>query len=277
MAYRIVESLTDPQEHDPSEYLYIGHSVQCYKAGELDEFGVNAILEHLTSTDNYFSACLLGKSEGRMVNEFGWDFPHTIEQTATHTFVGFLLQPQDEIDAEWRIPIAWNCDLGSPMDQTELRTYVDQYRGQKRSLYQLMTQSLGASRELPRNELIVQGTPESIVGVFYVDVRGQKNFKEDGEALSAQTNDVLGRELPLIEIVYEPPKLSEEEDIERTVKDQAHLHALSNAIGEFKEGRERMKVPEMDRIGSSSKASLDSYLENLDPEILRRLLASYRL
>lgn len=276
MTYRIVESLTDPKKHDPNEYMYICHSIQCYRAGELDEFGVRAIMEHLTSTDNYFSACLLGRSEGRLVKEFGWDYPPTIEQTATHTFVGFLLQPQDEFDAECRIPIAWNCDLGSPMNQEELRAYVKQYQGKKRSLYQLMTQSLGACREFPRNELIVQGTPESIVGIFYVDVRGEKTFREDGESLSAQTNKVLGRELPLIEIVHEPARLSEESDIERTVKDQSHMQHLSNALVEFKEGREPVSVMGS-QTGSSTKASLDSYLDKLDPEMLRRLIATLRL
>ena len=89
------------------------------------------------------------------MRKFEWDYPHTFDQTATHTFIGFLIDPK----YGYNVPIAWNSDLGSPMNQKELRRHVQQYRDKKRSLYQLLTQSLGSSRELPRNELIVEGTP----------------------------------------------------------------------------------------------------------------------
>jgi len=193
----ITDSLTDPKSHNPDEYLYIAHSVDGFHT-EFDAFNVRQVMEHLTTPDTYFSVSLIGKSEGELVEQFGWKHLDSFDQTVGHTFVGFLLQP-DEI----KIPIAWNCDLGSPRSQSELKEFVQEHWGKKRSLYQLITESVGSGREFPYNELIVEGSPGSIVGVYYFDIHGQMSFEEQGEKLHGITKQ-LGYDLPLIEIVHEP-------------------------------------------------------------------------
>ncbi len=248
--------LTNPKEHDPNEFIYIAHSVQGNKPKNLD---ISDIVSHIRDPAEFYSASLIGRSKARLVRKFGWTHLPEFCQTGTHTFVGLLIAPQ----TEGNVYVAWNCDLGSPTNQDELRDFAQKNRGKKRPLYQLLNNSLGSGRDFKYNELVVRGDPDSVVGVFYNSIPGNRDFRAEGETVLKDVVGLLGREVPLVEI---PRTLasSDEDPLEKMVKDTSHDAAIGECLREFRE----MESPH---------SPLHYFLEDGDPELVRKLLQSLRL
>lgn len=147
-----VETLTNPKEHNEDNYVYIVHST------DLDN--VEGAIKKIKNPENHFSASLIGKLPKEEAKE-KLSYHGGVEQTETFYPVGLIVSPAEPDD----IKVAWNCDLGVPTDQEELKEWVKEHEGKRKPPVSLLTQSVGS---IPYNEMVIQGDEKTeIQGIFY--------------------------------------------------------------------------------------------------------------
>jgi hypothetical protein len=125
-----------------------------------------------------------------------------VSHTTFFGVTGFIVEPAlDEL-----VCIAWNCDLGSPDRQEELRLFVAEHGGKRRPPHMLLRETAAY-----HNEMIIRGHPGTgIRGIVYVEGLGER----DAEKYYYIAEKATGKNIPVIKLpkeceAYEGPDAKE--------------------------------------------------------------------
>ena len=146
-----------------------------------------------------------------------------IEQMATFGHTGLIIEPSHSD----LVKIAWNCDLGSPAEQDDLRQYIQTHRGKIRYPLLLLTKTIGPEG-LNYNELILQGDEKTLIRGVFSRFRDSKTSYEASQ-LREVVGEVTGNNVPLIEL----PEIVLKRDYDNIsdpdmIKKSAELNSLSD-------------------------------------------------
>lgn len=180
------EILTDPSVHDPENFIYLIHGMV-----DSSEIVMRYNLNMITDPGYFFSASLIGRLDSKTGKTmFGYD--REISQLVTFGDIGMIIRPVDDNV----IYIAWNCDLGSPVGNDELKAFAEEHKGKIRPALTLLTETKGYP-SVKLNHLIVRGNEKNeLQGVFY----RREGSKKDAEMLIEMARDIIGYEGPLIQL-----------------------------------------------------------------------------
>lgn len=153
--------LTDPNEHNPENFVYLVHGILDGGNG-INPYEIERRTERVKDPDQFYRASMVACLDKKTAIE-KLSYHDDIHQIATFGNVGIIIDPTDN----GLVQIAWNCDLGSPVDPEELRKYVEEHKGKIKNPFGLLTQTL-KNPLYNYNELILKGDKETeIKGVFY--------------------------------------------------------------------------------------------------------------
>ncbi len=220
----LVDYLTDPRNHNENNFIYLVHGINYDKtANEIEQ-----ILSRINTPGCFYSASLIGKlSKDKALRLL--DYPHEINQTYTFGLIGFIVQPEKDED----IYIAWNCDIGSPLEPSELKEFARKHRGKKKSIVKLLTNAVGI-KYIRYNELILQGSEDTkISGIFY-----REGLNEIGkEKLSLLTEVIEDFTKSKIPIVALPPFNYQHQTLREILANETpryiSLYNMIEALDEF--------------------------------------------
>lgn len=208
------EILTNPIEHDPNNFIYI-------VSGLLD-FNVNIVwpdriwhkINRIRDPNQFYKASIIGCLSDDYAKQTMEYYEGEINQTGIFRDIGVIVNPvSDEL-----IYIAWNCDISSPCDMEELKTFITKHKGKIKDPLMLLTQTRGIIRY---NELIIRGDKEtSIQGVFYKDREDSRN-KHTGKLLCEIVSGIIQRDIPLIKLPVQAIPYNE-------IKDKKEREAMRN-------------------------------------------------
>ena len=195
----IVDHLTDPAKHG-TDFIYLVHGLNPETADH--PLKLEERIASLHDPSYHYCASLVGQmSPEAVVRDFYGGFrgarDERIQQLITFTPTGFILAPQP-LD----IRVAWNSEVGSPVEQDALQEWVSKHDGKVLSPYKLLAKTVG-----PYNQLVLAGNPATqIQGIFY-----QHGTPEPVLAgVVSRTKLALGGEsVPIIELRPDVTKPSE--------------------------------------------------------------------
>ncbi len=185
--------LTDPREHNPDDFVYLVH-------GFLGGFSRETLIDRINiirTKGLFYRASLITHLDEKSAKErLGWPRGE-VYQLGTFGNIGLILDPAyDSL-----VRVAWNCDLGSPTGQENLREFVRKHSGKIRHPLTLLTDTQGPSN-IKYNELILEGDEKTAVkGVFY---RPESEYK--GKQLGDIVSELMQSEVPVIGLPDVPIK-----------------------------------------------------------------------
>ena len=190
------KNLSDIGIHNPENFVYIAYAFMDLMYDPLTPEGIESKVRSITDSDNFFRASLVGRVTGedekqKIVNKYG----PKIANTSTLGYYGFIVTPSDDES----IYIAWNCDLGSPNDVDELRSFAFANKGKRRSVFHLLTDNV-RDPHIDYNELILRGNPTTKISAVFYQEDGGSNVFDKATILIALAQNLLGYELPLIKL-----------------------------------------------------------------------------
>jgi RimJ/RimL family protein N-acetyltransferase len=212
-------ALTDPENHDSNNYIYLVRGVAFNDLDKPAEIQAH-VTDKIKDPNLFYRASMVGVLSPEAVKQrFGSQ--EEVYQVSTYNLFGLVLDPaSDDI-----VHIAWNCDLGSPLEPRKLEQFVKEHEGKRRDLFTLL-----ANTREGYNELIIRGDEETkVVGVFYspIDVEYfDSKAKVKSEILRDVVSEFAGRELPLVEIpptrkrVYTPEEQRRNREEYRKAKEE---------------------------------------------------------
>ncbi len=228
------EILTNPKEHDPNNFIYLVHGINN---------GINSIMNEETikkvtrikNPNEYYRASLVGKLNEETAKEmFGLN--QEIYQIGTYTNIGLIIKPPNDSI----IQIAWNCDIGSPLNQEELKCFVKKHRGKIKYPLELLIGTKNSPNEplINYNEIILKGDPNTrIVGIFY---RQSLILKDEGERLRRIVSKVIKENVSLIELpiaksknynrIKDPEERKRKEAIDKLIAEVEGLASYSEFL-----------------------------------------------
>ena len=187
------EVLTNPNRHDPNDFVYITHSIFNWDRENYD-FNRNDLKERIgrvKDPSQYYSASLIGYMSPEVaLTKFGYD--KSIEQLTTFGQAGLILNPPEE-----SVCISWNCDLGRPLEPYKFNKWVKKHTGKVRSPKKLLTKTWFGLH----NEMVIHGDYRTAIGgIFYLD--DEKGPKEFVSMLKKMTDEISQSSVPLISVPY---------------------------------------------------------------------------
>ena len=198
--------LTDPDEHDPENFVYLMHGLSHSMYDPKDSIHkLDSKVKRITTPGEFYSASLVGVLDHEMMREkFGfWD---TVNQTDLFGVYGFVLNPSEIPVNDEIIKIAWYCDIGTPKNQEEVKRFVQEHEGKVKPPLHLLKSTVGR-HPVKYNELVIEGHGDmDIVGVFYKDMN--KDVRNKAMEFQKTMEDLLQRKLPLIELPYTTEQIS---------------------------------------------------------------------
>ena len=188
------EALTDPRTHDPENFVYMTHGIVNWEGDDIDltdEYFDDRICR-IRDSSRFYDTSIIGvmSSEDAMKSlGYGKD----IRNLNPAGSGGLILKPPED-----SIYVAWNFDLGSPIDPESLKIWANRHRGKiKPPIRLLLDNHLDFY-----NHLVIRGDERTVIdGVFYLD--RDSRAKEFGTMLKDSVVDVLGEDIPLVRIEYE--------------------------------------------------------------------------
>ncbi len=195
------EILTDPQKHNPNNFIYIVHAINDGSMGKgVNELDIRKRKEKIRTEGAFYCGSLVGKLDLEaariMFDRYKGNLP--ISQTDTNGQIGLILDlPDDSV-----IRIASTSDLNSPGEQGELREFVIRYKIGTDQPLKLLLMSEGAEggyREY--NEMILRGHPlTGISGVFYQDTDSETEAR--GKLFWEVVSQIERKEIPVISLTH---------------------------------------------------------------------------
>ena len=186
------EFLTDPREHNPDDFIYLVHGLVNWDFSdfgkELSREQVAEKIDLIKNPKSFLDTSLIANlNEDAVKNRMGWKNYSKVCQLGTFSDVGLIISPASDS----LIKIAWNCDVGTPMEQEEREKFVSCHRGKIKPVSRLLTDVKGSLY----NHIILQGNYENeIKGIFY----NHEKSNHFAERLEKILNDVLQEEIPII-------------------------------------------------------------------------------
>lgn len=232
--------LTNPKEHNPDDFVYLVHGLMDWDFSGLTSQEMEDHVSKIRNPNQFYSASMIARLNGESAKRrIGWH-DGSISQTSTFGLVGLILGPADDTI----IQIAWNCDIGSPHDPSELGRFVQKHKGKIRYPLTLLTQTKGS----PYNELILRGDERTdIKGVFYTPINPKE--ERNGKILAEIVSEVMQSEVPVIQLPT--PQIKSYDNIQDT--------------------KEREKLRELDFLRTQTNI-MQAHLEFIRPELFRREL-----
>lgn len=187
----IQKSLTKPEFHDPDNFVYLAHGFMNWNKSEQSYQETKERIDRIKDPIQLYRASLVAKLDRESAKtRIGWH-GGDVYQVGTFSDVGLIIDPITETP----IKIAWNCDLGSPLDQRGLERFVQKHENKIRYIHELLTKTKGDVRAY--NEIILRGTPQTQVkGVFYR--RGSFITECEGKQLGEIVSEIVNVPVPVI-------------------------------------------------------------------------------
>ena len=187
----IQKSLTAPKLHNPNNFVYLAHAFMNWDRSDISHQETRERVDRIKDPTQLYRASLVGKLDGETSKKrIGWH-GGDIYRVGTFSDVGIITNPMTEMP----IKIAWNCDLGSPLDPSDLEKFVQEHKGKVRYVHELLTKNKGDPRAY--NEIILRGTQQTQVqGVFYRE--GSSITQSDGRRLGEIVSEIMGVTMPVI-------------------------------------------------------------------------------
>lgn len=187
----IQKSLTGPKQHNPANFVYLAHGFMNWDKSEMAYQGIKERVDRINDPTQLYRVSLVGKLDGETAKKRICWHGGEVYQVGTFSDVGIIIDPITEIP----IKIAWNCDLGSPLNQRDLEKFVQEHKNKIRYVHELLTKTKGDPRAY--NEIILRGTSETQVkGVFYR--KGSSITKTEGKHIGELVSQIKGVPVPVI-------------------------------------------------------------------------------
>jgi hypothetical protein len=200
------DALTEPKEHTPNEFIYLVHGLLDWNGNGISHQEMKDKVNRIRDPNQFYRTSMIAHLDAESAKKrLGW-CGGEVYQMGTFGNVGLIVDPA----RDGLVKIAWNCDLGSPVDQKELEKYVQQYksRGCKHP-FSLLIETKGLD-DIKYNELILKGDKSTIVkGVFFKPQDSETEHK--GRQLGEIVSEIMQTNVPVIELPAQ--KIKNHEDI----------------------------------------------------------------
>ena len=199
--------LTEPKEHDQDNFIYLNHgllNLDCNDNGiSLQE--VKDKIGRIRDPNQFYRASMIAHLDGEMARlRIGWRGGE-VYQVGTYGNVGLIIDPAHD----GLVQIAWNCDIGSPLDPEELEKYVQEHKGKIKCPLTLLTQTKG-NDSIKYNELILKGDKQtSVKGIFFRSMGSKTKFI--ARQLEDIVSEIMQTEIPVIQLPV--PSIEKYDDI----------------------------------------------------------------
>ena len=213
------KSLTEPKEHNPNDFIYLVHGLLDWNRNGISPQEMKDKVNKVRDPNQFYRASMIAHLDGESAKQrIGWHGGE-VYQMGTFGKVGVIVDPAyDDL-----VQIAWNCDLGSPLNPKELERFVQEHKGKIRHPLTLLTQIKGLDN-IKYNELILKGDENTdIKGVFFRPQDSKTEYK--GKQLGEIVSELIQDEVPVIELPAIPIK--NYDDI-KDLKEKEMMRTLDN-------------------------------------------------
>lgn len=253
--------LTNPAEHDANNFVYIVHGIITPGFGKENiTYGIAYMqaeekIRRFNSPDEFFRASLIGRLDARTAKEKRYWHGGEISETGIFGSAGIIIEPAlDEL-----VEIAWNCDLGSPPGQEELKLFVARNRMKRRPPQNILGNTKG-----PYNEMIIRGhAGTEVKGIVYMEGIGE----QEAQKLRYIAEKATGRKLPVIALPQKPDETYEGSDAGKK-RERDFLHE------EFEILQATRGFMEWDILGGEfSRLQRNEYIREYDRDFVKKEIA----
>ena len=233
------ELLTEPKEHNPNDFIYLVYSLIDLHGNSISPQKMRDKVNRVRDPNQFYSASMIAHLDKESAKK-RIGYIREVYQIGTFGDIGIIVDPAyNDL-----VKIAWNCDLGSPLDPKELENFVQEHKGKIKNPLTLLTQTRGPAG-FKYNELILKGDENTVVkGVFFKPQYSRTEY--EGKQLGAIVSEIMQSEVPIIELPATP----------------------INNYDNIKDPKEREKRRALDDIKSQSE-SMEAHLEFYRPELFR--------
>lgn len=184
--------LTNPNMYNAEDFIYLVNALGNWKK-ETSPEEIEEKVRRIFDPNQFYNGSLIARMTPPSAKvRLGWS-EGDIAQTRAFSNLGLIIAPSSED----LIYVAWNCELGSPLDPAELKDFAIKHRGKKRHIINLLTNVFGCPY-IPNsgyNHIIMRGdTTTNIRGIYCVETIN----KTEVESLNDIIEKVTGRKVPII-------------------------------------------------------------------------------
>ena len=120
--------VTDPAQHDENNFVYIVHGMISPDGKGLTSMDIEKKIRRFSNPGEFYRASLIGQLDAENAKEKVSWHGGGLSHTEFFGAAGLIVEPVlDEL-----VCIAWNCYLGSPPEQEELKAYVAMHNRKRR-------------------------------------------------------------------------------------------------------------------------------------------------
>lgn len=225
--------LTNPREHNPNDFIYLVHGLLDWNGNGISPQEMKDKVNRVKDPNQFYRASMIAHLDGESAKQrIGWHGGE-VYQRGTFGNAGVIVDPAHD----GLVQIAWNCDLGSPLDPKKLEKFVQEHKWKIRDPLTLLTQTKGPD-DIKYNELILKGDKDTAVrGVFFIpqDSKTEHKGKQLGEIVSEfMQTDIPVIKLPAVRIKdYVDIKDPKEREMIRNLDNLKSQSGIMQAQSEF--------------------------------------------
>jgi hypothetical protein len=232
--------LTEPKEHNPKDFIYLVHGLLNWNGDGISLQEMKSKVNRVRDPNRFYRASIIASLNGEAARQrIGW-CGGDVHQLGTFGNVGVMVDPAHD----GLVQIAWNCDLGSPLDSKELEKFIKEHRGKIKYPLTLLTKTQGPD-DIKYNELILKGDKNtSVKGVFFKPQDSKTEYR--GRQLGEVVSELMKNQVPVIELPVAPIK----------------------NYGDIKDPKERETMRTLDNLRLQNEI-MQAHLEFHRPELFR--------